>query len=369
MPQAPNGHERGSMRSLLALCMAAAAWPMSVAAQTDASAIDAATQIEPALEATEAPPEEVLVTGEFPGPGMWKVTRANDPDQHVLWILGLPPPLPKKMKWKSSEVEVVIRSSQEILLPGSIDAEPDERIGFFKAVSLMPAALGARKNPEKGTLQEALTPELYTRWLALKKRFLGKDSGVERWRPIFAANKLREEAFDDLKLGNNSMVSDAVEKIGKKHKVPMTTPTLQFKFSSKDIRAKIKAFAREPLADTECFDTTLSYVEAIADTDTMTRRATAWATGDVDTLVTLPALPNAMLPCVTAVMASQVAQDLVPQDIFPQVQKVWLDAAEKSLPTNVSTFAYLSLGELTSATGQLASLRAKGYVVEDPKRD
>jgi hypothetical protein len=357
------------MRSLFALCIAAAAWPVSVAGQTDPGNIEVPIEIEPAIEATEAAPEEVLVTGEFPGPGMWKVTRADDPDQHVLWILGLPPPLPKKMKWKSTEVETVIRSSQEILLPGTIDAEPDERIGFFKAVSLVPAALGARKNPEKGTLQDALTPELYARWLALKKRFLGRDTGVERWRPIFAANKLREEAVDDLKLGSNSMVSDAVEKIGKKHKVPTTTPTLQFKFSSKDIRAKIKAFAREPLADTECFDATLSYVEAIADSDTMTQRATAWATGDVDTLVTLPKLPNAMLPCITAVMASQVAQDLVPQDIFAQVQKVWLDAAEKSLATNASTFAYLSLGDLTSDTGQLASLRAKGYLIEDPKRD
>ena len=361
------------MRPFLALCMAAT-WPMTVIAQSETDAIEPPAQVEPtpALEAApaaEAPPEEVLVTGEFPGPGMWKVTRADDPDQHVLWILGLPPPLPKKMKWKSTEVETVIRSSQEILQPSSVSAQPDEKIGFFKAVSLVPAALGARKNPEKGKLQEALTPELYAQWLPLKKRFLGKDSGVERWRPIFAANKLREEAIDDLKLGGNSLVPDTVRKLAEKHKVPITIPTLELKFSAKNVRAKIKEFAREPLADTECFAVTLSYVAAIADTDTTTRRATAWATGDVDTLVALPTLPNAMPSCVTAVMASQVAQDLVPQDIFAQVQKLWLDAAEKSLATNASTFAYLSLGELTNENGQLASLRAKGYVVEDPKRD
>jgi hypothetical protein len=357
------------MRPLLALSIAAAAWPMVLAAQTDTGASEPSAPIEPAPEAIEALPEEVLVTGEFPGPGLWKVTRPSDPDGHVLWILGSPPPLPKKMKWKSSELESVIRTSQEILRPSTVSAQPDEKIGFFKAVSLVPAALGARKNPEKGKLQDALTPEIYARWLPLKKRFLGRDSGVERWRPIFAANKLREEAIDDLKLGGYSMVPDAVEKLGKKHNVPITTPTLELKFSSKDIRAKIKEFSREPLADTECFDVTLSYVEAIADTDTTTRRATAWATGDVDTLLTLPPLPNAILPCITAVMASQVAQDLVPQDIFQQVQQLWLDAAEKSLATNVSTFAYLSLNELTSENGQLAALRAKGYVVEDPKRD
>ena len=39
------------------------------------------------------PLEEVVVTGEFPGPGMWKVTRADDAAGHVLWIVGEPPPL------------------------------------------------------------------------------------------------------------------------------------------------------------------------------------------------------------------------------------------------------------------------------------
>jgi hypothetical protein len=276
---------------------------------------------------------------------------------------------PKKMQWKSSEVEAVIRASQEILLPSNVDIQPDERIGFFKAVSLVPAALGARKNPERGRLQDAVAPDIYARWVPLKKRYLGKDTAVERWRPIFAANKLREEAFDDLRLRGNSIVGEAVEKIAKKHKVPMTTPALELKFSAKDIRAKIKEFSREPLADAECFATTLGFVEAVSDTDTTMLRANAWATGDLDTLLRLPPLPNAMLPCITAVMASQVAQDLVPQDIFEQLQKLWLDAAEQSLAKNESTFAYLSLGELTTASGQLAALRAKGYVVEEPKRD
>ena len=49
----------------------------------------------PAPEQTDAPLDEVVVSGEYPGPGLWKITRANDADHHVLWIVGDPPPIPK----------------------------------------------------------------------------------------------------------------------------------------------------------------------------------------------------------------------------------------------------------------------------------
>ena len=52
-----------------------------------------------ALRADE-PMEEVVVTGEFPGPGMWRVTRPEDPAGHVLWIVGDPPPLPKPTRFE-----------------------------------------------------------------------------------------------------------------------------------------------------------------------------------------------------------------------------------------------------------------------------
>src|SRR6185312_1379732 len=58
----------------------------------------------------------VLVTGVQPGPGMWRVSR----DGHELWILGTLSPLPRGMTWQSREVESVIASAQEILLPPSV---------------------------------------------------------------------------------------------------------------------------------------------------------------------------------------------------------------------------------------------------------
>ena len=42
--------------------------------------------------------DEVLVTGEQPGPAMWKAKRGD----HTLWIVGTLRPLPSKMTWRSA---------------------------------------------------------------------------------------------------------------------------------------------------------------------------------------------------------------------------------------------------------------------------
>lgn len=343
------------MRFFFALC-ATLLLPSGAIAQLEADA---------SVEA----PEEVLVTGEFPGPGMWKVTRADDPEAHVLWILGSPPPLPKKMKWKSKDVENAVIGSQEILLAARLNVQPDEKIGFFKGLSLLPAALGARKNPDGVKLNALVPADSYERWLRLKKQFFGRNESVESWRPIFAGFELREEAYEDLKLHQGSVVADVVTALAKKHKIATTQPELDFTIKSKEIRAKLKQFAKEPLADTECFDTTVRFVEALADRDTMQARTSAWATGDLATLVAIEPLPNFNVPCQAAVMSSQIAREVVPDDIGAQLRALWLAAAEKSLATNRSTFAYLSVAELTTSDGQLAALRAKGYLVEEPGRD
>src|SRR5687767_6290409 len=67
--------------------------------------------------------EEVLVTGVQPGPGLWRVTRPTDNGEHVLWIMGQYHTLPKKMEWRSTELEAAIAGSQELLAEPEVDAE------------------------------------------------------------------------------------------------------------------------------------------------------------------------------------------------------------------------------------------------------
>jgi hypothetical protein len=318
------------------------------------------------LPDTTEPMEEVVVTGEFPGPGMWKVSRAEDPT-HALWIVGDPPPLPKRMQWKSRDVESVALRSQEILLDASVRMEPDEKIGVFRGLTLLPAALKARRNPDEAPLREHVSADLYARWSTQKKLYLGRDSGVEGWRPIFAAAKLRNAAFKQLKLRDSGMVFAVVGKLAKQHKIPVTTPHLEFKFHTRDLKSKLKEFSRESLPDTECFATTLGLVEALSDTVTEERRAHAWATADLETLDSLSPLPNPYVPCAMAVLGSEVAREIIPADIREQLYVSWMAAAAKSLAANETTLAIVPLAKLTREGGYLQRLRARGYRVDDPK--
>jgi hypothetical protein len=314
----------------------------------------------------EAPLDEVVVNGEFPGPGLWRITRAGDAANHVMWIVGEPPPLPRRMKWKSKDIEAVALGAQEILRDSTVTMEPDEKIGFFRGLTLLPAILEARRNPNDAKLEDQLPADLYARWLVQKRLYLGRESGVESWRPLFAADKLRKAAFADLKLREGGAVWEVIGELAKKHKIPVTAPTMRFTIKRSEVRARLKEFSRESLPDVECFGTMLALTEALGDRDTQAARAHAWAIGDHETLAKLPLLPSPYLPCAMAVMSSQVARELVPADVRAQVHALWLAAAEKSLAANTTTFAIVPFVKLTRPDGYLAMLRAKGYLIEAP---
>lgn len=316
--------------------------------------------------AAEPALEEVVVTGEFPGPGMWKVTRADDSSAHVLWIVGDPWPLPRRMQWKSRNIEAMAAGAQEILRDTAVTMTSDEKVGVFRGMSLLPAMLKARRNPDEARLADVLPPELYARWQVQKQLYLGRERGVERWRPLFAADKLRKATFDALEMREGGAVWEVVEKLARDRKMKVTVPTLTFTFKRSELRGRIKEFSRESLADLECFSTTLDLTEALARDDIENARARAWAAGDLAALATLPELPSPYLPCVMAVMNAQVARDLVPTDVRERAIARWLEAVDTSFAANQTTFAVVPFGKLTRPDGYLDRLRARGYGVEPP---
>jgi hypothetical protein len=217
-----------------------------------------------AIEAVEAGTiEEVTVSGEQPGPGLWKISK----DGHVMWVLGTLQPLPKKMVWRSQAVEAAIAESQELLTAPRVDAG----IGFFKGMTLLPSMIGARNNPDDATLHEVLPSDVYARWLALKERYIGRDEGIEKWRPIFAAGELYEKAISQSSLTTQSDVVPVVKKIAKRHKVKLIEATLEIEID--EPRQAIKQFKKSSLQDIACFTTTLDRLET--DLDAMRARATA----------------------------------------------------------------------------------------------
>lgn len=311
----------------------------------------------PAVEA-EGPArlEEVVVSGDQPGPGLWRVEHGDN----TLWILGTINPVPKRMRWKSEEVEALIAESQEVLRPPSVDASTD--IGRFRSMLLLPSLLKARNNPDGASLVEVLPADLYARWLPLREKYLGRGRAVEKRRPIFAAAALYRRAIRRSGLDNASPVGDAVEKAAKRHRVPLVQPTLAVKIENP--KALIQEFSRGVLDDTACFARTLERLEI--ELGVMRARANAWAMGDLEALRELPHSDPAAA-CVDAVLGAEALQRRGFDDLPERLQALWLEAAERALANNRQTFAILPMRELLEPEGHLAALKARGYRVEAPE--
>ena len=307
--------------------------------------------------AAQEPIEEVLVTGQQPGPGLWKVTRPGDADGHVLWILGNYSPLPKNMTWRSTELESVLATSQELLAPVSVNASA----GPLGGITLLPSLVGVRRNPADARLQDVVPPDLYARWLPLKARYLGNDDDVEQWRPIFAAQELYRAALKKRDLVPYEGVWPRVEKLARKAKLRITEPGIELKVEK--ARSAIKEFKTTPLADVECFARTIQRLES--DLDLMRDRANAWAVGDVARLRELAPVARASA-CIGVVLQSSFMQERGYGDLLERVQAAWLAAAEQSLARNASTVAVLPIDEILKPDGYVARLRQKGYAIEDP---
>jgi hypothetical protein len=300
--------------------------------------------------------EAVVVTGVQPGPGMWKVSK----DGHVMWVLGTLSPLPRRMEWQSRDVEAVIAHAQEVIWAPSLSVEAD--VGFFRALTLAPKALGARKNPDGALLRDVLPAPLYARWEPLKRRYLGRDQGVEKWRPLFAAMELYGEAIEDAGLRSGGVVEPVVATAAKARKLKQTSPKVRIVI--KDVKAALDEFRGAKLDDLDCFDKTLQRLET--DMAPMRQRANAWAVGDLEALGRLPYADHTTA-CVLASVETGAIRKRAPGDIEAEMRTKWLEAAEKALAANGTTFALLPIREAVKPDGYLAALRARGYTVEAPE--
>ncbi len=320
---------------------------------TNAPPPEIATQAVPAdgirTEAT------VVVTGEQPGPGLWLVRNGS----HDLWILGTLNPLPAGMQWQSKQVEQVIANAQEVIRPPRVSLEV--KAGFFRSLMLLPSMLGARKNPDGKSLQQVVSPQSYARWKALKARYIGSDGGVEKWRPLFAAQELYQEAMKKSGLDNSKSVWPVVNKAIETHHPNVTV--VKEEIEIKDPKPLLKEWSKTTLDDIACFDNTMTRIET--DLDAMRARANAWATGDMAALQSLPPAYQ-WEACSSAITEAGIGKRLGFGDANQKVRAKWMDAADAALNKNAVTFATLDMKDLLGANGFLAKLKAKGYTVLAP---
>ena len=340
-----------------------------------------------ALHAAEPPPIEQLetfvVSGEQPGPGLWKVSKGD----HVMWVLATYGPLPKDMTWRTRQVEERIAESQEVLYGGNVNVAAN--IGLLRGLTLIPAALKAGKIPDGRTLKDVLSAETYAKWLALRLKYIGKDDDVERWRPSIALEQLRGAAVKKNGLSGGPNVFAVVGDLRKKHKVASNAlPNISRTVNVENPRGMLKSASKLDMPDLDCFIRKLDTLES--DVERSRDLANAWAQGNVGQLRQLIHVRSReesreellQDSCAFVLMtaleaggstdASRAKRTLDnvlwhAEQASVQSQIDWVAAAQKSLQKNPSTFALLSVADVLRSDGPLEKLRALGYSVEAPE--
>jgi len=299
----------------------------------------------------------LVVEGVQPGPGLWKVSR----DGHVMWVLGLVAPLPRDMEWRSTEVEQAIAASGALLQVPMWSVHSD--VGVLKGLTLVPAALRARRNPDGAELRDVLPAELHRRWQVQKDRYLGWELGIERWRPMFAAEKLERKAMERLRL-DGTVVGPVIDAATTRAGLEQTQ--VEIKTTLEAPRELLKQFNRAEIDDVACLARTVSRLES--DVPMLAARANAWAIGDLDALRRLPH-ESLRWSCLSELLESDLGRTLGYADMEARMRDAWLAAAQKALAEHPVSFAMLPMWQVLAEDGYLATLEQRGFEVTAPDAD
>ena len=313
------------------------------------SVVGATTHSQPASsDTTLAPLEEVIVTGEWAGPKLWKISRG----EHTVWVLGTPDTLPKNMTWRSKEVDAVM-SEVQVVIANSTSV--DVSAGPIAAVRLYFQWRRVRDNDHGKTLKEALPPALYARFSALKTKYAPRDTALEARRPMVAAGRLYRDALEAAGLLLGNTVERTVLQLADKHRVKVQRASLKIE----DPKAVLKELGDTPRqSELDCLESTMTRLET--DIEPMRRRARAWALGDVAQLRELPYQDNFEV-CLQALSDSARIREL-----RTRAETLWLSAVEGALGAHQSSLALYPIARLIGSGSVLEKFRLKGYAVAGP---
>lgn len=312
-------------------------------------------QARPAPASSIVTLQAINVTGVVPGPGLWKVTRGD----HVLWILGVVSTLPAGIEWRSNQVAQTIAASQAVLESPGVKLKVDTN--WFGKLFLLPSIYRAQRNPDGKTLHDVLPPNVYARWYYARERYFGDDYSIERYRPLLAAGKMMKKALNANRLHGDGEVTDTIAKLAKQHGVKTVKPDTTLEI--KEPRQAVKAFAAAGPDGIACLRVVLDAVDH--ELPNFRARANAWATGDIETLRTVPESAWRST-CQSAITGAGFAKSLGIDNLPHQVEATWLAAVDAALAANAQTFAVLPMHDLLAPDGYLAALQARGYAVTAP---
>jgi uncharacterized protein YbaP (TraB family) len=324
------------LTALLAACLAVAS-----STALDAAPAPAVTETAPAASADQL--QELVVTGERTGPGLWHVHKGA---AHV-WILGSISPLPRDITWRSTQVERLLASTKQVLVP-----KPFE-IGIVRILWLLLTERSVLMVHGGKHLKDVMPPDLYARFANDRARFTPDADKWERFRPIIASAFLEREAFHGAGLSARLDLGAAMRALAKKQNVRVEEVKIA---GVGDVLDALKTMS--PQTENTCVDASLVTIES--GLPQLISRARAWATGDIDSIQSHPE-PAQVDACVKALDSGAASGDLL-----GRIRRAWLQALLKSLDAPGTTIAVVNMDLLLESGGLLDELKQRGYEVDAP---
>ncbi len=312
---------------IIAVALLAANWSSSARAADQAS-----TQL-----------EDLVVTGERTGPGMWHVHRGGA----QLWILGSISPLPKDITWRSKQVEQVLGTTNMVLVPKPLE------IGIVRILWLLITEHRLLMVGGGKRLKDVMPPNLYARFAPLRSQYTADSTKWERYRPIVATAFLQQAAFHQVGLSARLDLGAAVRTLARKHGVSIEEVKIA------GVGDFLDALKTMPSAtENTCVEASLVTIES--GLPRLIDRAQAWATGNVERIESLHE-PAEVDACLAALDSGSAVGDLI-----ARVYRTWLGVLERGLQGSGTTLAVVNMDLLLGHGGLLEDLRAKGYQVDAP---
>src|ERR1700678_3049256 len=150
--------------------------------------------------------DEVVVTGERAGPGLWHVHRGSA----QLWIMGTVTPLPKNMTWRSKQFEQVLDGANQVLV-----RKPYE-IGIARALWLLLTQRDLIMVGGGKRLKDVMPADLHVRFAAQRAKLTSDPDKWERFRPIIATLFLQEAALRQVGLSTRLELGKEVRALAHK---------------------------------------------------------------------------------------------------------------------------------------------------------
>ena len=287
--------------------------------------------------------DELVVTGERTGPGMWYVHRGAA----KVWILGSMSPLPKGITWRATQVDKVLGGTSQVLVQ-----KPFE-IGIARILWLLITERSVLMVRGGKRLKDVLPAELHARFAAQRAKYTQDPEKWERFRPLIAAAFLQQAAFHKVGLSTRLDLGAAVRTLAKNHHVRVE----EIKIAGVgDVMDALKTLP--PATENACVDASLVTVER--DLPRLLERAQAWASGNIERIEKLRE-PAEVDACRAALDTGIGAADLI-----ARIRRTWLGTIEKYLQNAGVTLVVMNMDMLLEPGGLLDELRAKGYEVDAP---